>query len=163
MPGTRTAPTVDGTGFTFIKLTLTWYDYTGDQRSDSYRMDSDSTPAEIEAFAAAMQACSNGTLWRIGVSEVYNSVGDSSNALEEVWENAQDNLLFLFKDASDNGFNIFIPSPMESLFIDATEELDPTNADIIAVLAATLPLKAGYSVVSGRMSHRRQIGKKVNI
>ncbi len=163
MAGTRTAPTVDGATFTFIKVTLTWYDYTGEQRSDSYRMDSDSSSAEIEAFAAAMQAASNATLWRIQVSEVYNSVGDSSNALEEVWENAQDNLLFLFKDPSDNGFNIFIPSPMESMFIDATEELDPTNAEIIAVLASVLPMKATYAVVSGRMSHRRQIGKKINI
>lgn len=162
MPGTRTAPTVNGTP-NYILVTLTWYDYTGDQRSDTFQFDADSTNVEIEAFAAAQQALSNATLWRIQVSQGYNSDGDSGNALEEVWENAKDNLVFLLKDLLNNSMDIFVPAPINSVFIEQTETIDPTSAEIVALLAATLPMKAGYSVKSGRFTHRKQIGKKVNI
>lgn len=159
---TRTAPTVDGSP-DYIVVSLTWYDYTGDQRTDSYQFDADSTPAEIEAFAAAMQAASNATLWRIGVTDTYNSVGDSSNADEVVWEDVKTNLGFLLKDSLNNSMNVFIPAPNNGLFVEGTEELDPTDALIAAVLTATLAMKAGYSVVSGRFTQRRSIGTKVII
>lgn len=161
MPGTRTAPTVDGLAFNFILVSLTWYDYTGEQRTDTYQLDADSSAAEIEAFAAAEQALSNATLWRISVQQVYNSVGDSGNALEEVWENAKDNLVFLLKDAMNNARDFYVPSPVNSAFIEGTEEIDPTSAGIVALLASILPMRSGYSVVSGRFSHRKQIGTQI--
>lgn len=161
MPGTRTAPTVNGTP-AYKVVSLTWYDYTGDQRTDSYQFDADSTALEIEAFAAAMQALSNATLWRIQVKDTYNSVGDSSNALEEVWEEVSQNLVFLAKDSLNNAMDIFVPSPVNSAFLEGTENIDPANADIVALLAATLPMKTGYSFVSGRFTARRAIGTKIN-
>lgn len=162
MPGTRTAPAVDGTPL-YKVVSLTWYDYTGEQRTDSYQFDADSTNLEIEAFAAAMQALSNATLWRIQVSDAYNSVGDSSNALEQVWEEASANLVFLAKDSLNNSQNIFVPAPINAVMVEGTEEIDPTNAALAALLAAWLPMKANYSVVSGRFTSRRDIGTKVII
>lgn len=162
MPGTRTAPTVDGTPDYKI-VSLTWYDYTGEQRTDSYQFDADATAAEVEAFADAMQAVSNATLWRVSVSDTYNSVGDSSNALEQVWEDIKTNVAVLAKDSLNNSQNIFIPSPINAMFIEGTEELDPTNVAFAAVLTAYLAMKTGYSVVSARFSQRRSIGTRVII
>jgi hypothetical protein len=162
MPGTRTAPTISGTP-TYKIVSLTWYDYTGEQRTDSYQMDADSTAAEIEAFAVAMQALSNATLWRVGVADTYNSVGDSSNALEQVWEDAETNLVFLAKTSLNVANNLFVPAPINAAFVEGTEEIDPTNAEIAALLAAWLPMRAGFSVVSGRFTQRRSIGTKVII
>jgi len=160
MAGTRTAPTVNGTP-QFINVSVTVYDYTGDQRTDSYQLDADSTSAEIEAFVAALQACTNATIWRVVVGNVYNSVGDSSNAVEEVWENAKDNIVALAKNASNQAEDFFIPAPSNDLFIETTEEVDPANAELAAWLASILPMRAGYSFVSARFSHRRQIGTKI--
>lgn len=162
MAGTRTAPTVDGTPL-YKVVSLTWYDYTGEQRTDSYQVDADSTAAEIEAFVAAMQAMSNATLWRVQVSDSYNSVGDSSNAVEEVWEEASANLVFLAKTALNDSQNIFVPAPINAAFVEGTEELDPTYAPLATLLAAWLAMKTNYSVVSGRFTSRRDIGTKVII
>lgn len=158
---TRTAPTIDGSP-TFLNVSVTLYDYTGEQRTDSYQLDADSTAIEIEAFVAALQAVTNGTIWRVTVGEVYNSVGDPSNADEDVWENANDNVVLLAKDSSNNGINFFIPSPVDEMFVEATENIDPTNAALAALMTAILPMKAGFSFVSARFTHRKQIGTKIN-
>lgn len=158
---TRTAPTVDGSP-TFKQVSVTVYDYTGDQRTDSYLLDADSTAIEIEAFVAALQAITNATIWRVTVGDVYNSVGDPSNADEQVWENASDNVVLLAKDSGNNAINFFIPSPVDELFLEGTEEIDPTNANLTTLLNAILPMKANFSFVSARFTHRRQIGTKIN-
>lgn len=160
MPGTRTAPTVDGSP-SYINASFVWYDYTGDQRTDTYQFDGDSTNAEIEALAAALQAASNATLWRIKKSDTYNSVGDPSNALEEVWENAKDNIVLLAKNAANNSQDFYIPSPINDMFIEGTESIDPTDTTLNAVLTAIAPMQAGYGFVSARFTHRRQIGTAV--
>ena len=162
MPGTRTAPTVDGSP-TFKQLSLTFYDYTGDQRTDSYLIDAAATNAQIEAICAAIVPLSNGSLWRIKVGEVYNSIGDSSNAIEEVRENAKDNVVFLMKDLSQNGMDWFIPAPTNDMFTEGTESINPTYGATATFLTAILAVKAGFDIVSGRFTHRRQIGTKVNI
>lgn len=162
MPGTRTAPTVNGTP-TFKQVSLTFYDYTGDQRTDSYLVDADATDAEVEAIAAAAQALSNGTLWRVRVGDVYNSVGDSSNALEQVWEDAKTNVVILLKDSMQNGQDWYVPAPINAMFIEGTEEIDPANAALGTFLTAILAVRTGFSVVSGRFTQRRAIGTKVNI
>ena len=161
MPGTRTAPTVDGCP-TFKKLSITLYDYTGEQRTDSYKIDADSTAVEIEAFVDALQAVTNGTIWRVVVGEVYNSVGDPSNALEDVWEESTANLVLLAKDTNDNSENFFIPAPINAMFNEGTEDIDPTDVALGAVLSAILPMKAGFSFVSARFTSRRDIGTKIN-
>lgn len=160
MPGTRTAPTVDGTP-SYINASFTFYDYTGEQRTDTYQFDADSTNAEIEAFAAALQAASNGTLWRIKKSDTYNSVGDPTNALEEVWENAQDNIVLLAKDALNNSQDLFIPAPINAMFLEGTENIDPTSTTLADVISTALPMLASYGIVSARFTHRRQIGTAI--
>lgn len=159
---TRTAPTVDGSP-SWKAVSVTVYDYTGDQRTDTYRVDAAATDIQIEAFVAALQAISNATIWRVSVSQVYNSVGDSSNATEDVWENAKDNLVLLAKDSSDNGFNAYVPAPENGLFLDGTENIDPANVDLGTFMTALLAIKTGFSIVSARFTHRRQIGSKINI
>jgi hypothetical protein len=161
MPGTRTAPTIDGTP-DFKRVSVTVYDYTGEQRTDSYQLDADATAVEIEAFVAALQTVTNATIWRVSVSDVYNSVGDSSNAVEDVWEEASSNVVLLAKNTANASINFFIPSPVNAMFTEGTENIDPTDADLAALLAAILAMKAGYSFVSARFTSRRDIGSKIN-
>lgn len=162
MPGTRTAPTVDGT-FTFVKVSISLMDWTGDIRTDTYQFDAGSTNAQIETFVAATQAISNSTIYAVEVRQTYNSQPEQTNALEEVWENAQDNLTILAKNALNVGFNTFVPAPINAIFIENTEEIDPTNTALLAYLTSITPMKAGYNLISARLSHRKQIGKAVKL
>lgn len=161
MPGTRTAPAVNGTP-NYKRVSVTVYDYTGEQRTDSYQLDADATVAEIEAFVTALQATTNATIWRVQVSDVYNSVGDPSNALEEVWEEASSNVVLLAKNASNASIDFYIPSPINAMFIEGTESIDPSNASLASLLGSILPMKDGYSFVSARFTSRRDIGTKIN-
>lgn len=158
---TRTAPTVNGTP-TYKRLSVTLYDYTGEQRTDSYQIDAAATDVQIEAIVAAIQAISNATIWRVSVSEVYNSVGDPSNATEEVWEEVSSNVVLLAKDTSNAAQDWYVPAPENGIFIDGTENIDPTNVDLGTLLTAILAVKSGFSFVSARFTSRRDIGSKIN-
>lgn len=161
MPGTRTAPTVNGTG-NWVTVSVTMLDYTGDQRTVSLQVDAATTDIEIEAYVAALQAVTNATIYRVSVSTIYNSVGDSSNALEEVWENNFTNIAMLYKDAGNNSINSFIPAPINAAFIDSTDQIDPANAALAAYIAATLAmLPAGFGATSARLTHRKDVNSRV--
>lgn len=162
MPGTRTAPTIDGTGFQWKAVSITMYDYTGDQRTVTLRVDSDATPAEIEALVASFQVMTNATIWKTTVSDVYNSVGDPSNAVEEVWEDISANIVLLAKDAADDSTNLFIPAPVNDAFVEGTEEINPAYVPLANVLTNWLAMLTGFGVVSGRFTQRRDIGTKIN-
>lgn len=160
---TRTAPAIDGTP-NWKVLSVTVYDYTGEQRTDSYYLDADTTNAEIEAIVAALQDVTNSTIWKVTVSDLYNSVGDPSNADEAVWEEASSNLVLLLKSPTvEKGFNFFIPAPINAMFVEGTENIDPTNVDLAALMTAILPARAGYSFVSARFTARRDVGTKINL
>jgi len=161
MAGTRTAPTVDGSP-TFQTVSVTVYDYTGEQRTDSYQIEADATSAEIEAFVAGLQACSNATIWKVKVGQVYNSVGDPSNADEVVWEEASSNIVLLEKDDTNNSQDWYVPAPLNDLFLEGTENIDPSNVTLGALMTAILALKDGFSFVSARFTSRRDIGTKIN-
>jgi len=165
MPGTRTAPTVDGTN-THVKVQLRWIDWTGDKRSDTYIFTvALATDANVEALAAAMQAASNSSLYEINVSAAYSSVEDSGNALEDVWENVSDNLVLQAKQPlGGQSARNFTPSPINAMFLENTDDIDPTNAVLIALIAAwdTL-LAADYEIVGARFTSRRQINQQIKI
>lgn len=164
MPGTRTAPTVDGLGATFIGVSLRWIDYTSDLRTDTYKFAPTTTAAQIESFCAAMQAVSNASLYEIKVSDTYVSIGDGSNALEDVWENVSDNLVIQAKEPGGISLRVFCPSPIEGMFIDGTNEIDPTNGALAALLTAwTACIDVSYEVVGARFTSRRQINQQVKI
>lgn len=158
---TRTAPTVDGT-VTYKVVSITMYDYTGEQRTDSYKIDAGATNIQIEAMVATLQALTNGTIWRVRVQDVYNSVGDPTNADEVVWEESTSNIVLLAKDAQDNSENFFVPAPNNGLFVEGTENIDPANIALGGFLTAVLAVKAGFSFVSARFTSRRDIGSKIN-
>lgn len=158
---TRSAPTVNGTP-TFKSVSVTIYDYTGEQRTDTYMLDAAATDVQVEAFIAALQAITNGTIWRVRVQDVYNSVGDPSNADEVVWEEASSNVVLLAKTAAELSQDWYIPAPNNDLFLEGTENIDPSNADLGTFMTAILAMRSGFSFVSARFTSRRDIGTKIN-
>jgi len=161
MAGTRTAPTINGTPV-YQELQLSWIDYTGDVRSDSYFLDAAATDAQAVALAAAAQAASNSSLWRATMKSVYEGDQDSSNGTEVVWENVEDNLVIQAKNTTKQSLRFFIPAPNNGMFVEGTENIDPTNAELTAVLTAFLAVvPTGYTIRGARFTHRRQINQQI--
>lgn len=165
MPGTRTAPTVDGANV-WKKVQLRWIDWTADKRSDTYIFTAAlATNAAVETFAAAMQAGSNASLYEINVSDAYSAVGDSGDAIEEVWENVTDNLVLQAKQPiGGQSQRDFVPSPINAMFIENTDIIDPASSVLIAIIGSWVALlEATYEVVGARFTSRRQINVQVKI
>jgi len=159
---TRTAPTVDGS-VTFILVSVSVIDYTGDDRTDTYQFDSDSSDAEVESFISTMQLITNASIWKVEKREVYEGAKDKSNADELVRESVYDNLVLLYKDSLRNSRNIFVPAVSESVFVDGSNEIDPTSVPLANFLTSITPMLAAYDARSARFSERRKKNKAVNL
>lgn len=156
----RSAPTVNGTP-TYKRLSISYIDFTGDERSDSLDIPAGTTDALIEALVASIAPIINADLFRVTVAEVYNSVPDSSNALNQPRSSVYDNLVFLGKDPTNASIRGFLPTPVDSLFITNTDEIDPNNLALGGYLTAMLAIYPTFSFVSGRYTERREINERV--
>jgi len=156
-------PTVNGTP-TYKLVSLHYIDASGDVRSDSLQVPTAATNAEIQAYADASGDLSNGSLYKVEVSEVYNSVPDKSDATDAPKDSVYDNLVFLAKDATNASKRTFIPAPLASLFVAGTDEIDPASVPLGVYLTAVLALVAGtYSITQARYTERREINEAVKI
>ncbi len=163
MPGTRTAPAITGTP-TFKEISLRWIDANGNRRSDASIVDAAATDIQVEAVAADMQAGSNASLWAVRLVEIFEGAMTKSNALAAVKESENDNIVYHSKDATRADRRAFLPAPLESVFVSATNVPDPANALLAAIMLAWEDAWAGtFSGLSLRFSERREINEKVNL
>lgn len=161
MPGTRSAPTVDGTP-DFLELQFSWIDYVGDRYAMTMLASgTTATPAEIETLSDALQAASNASLWRVRVTQDYQGQMLKSNALEEVWNDAEDVVVIHYKNPTTRASEyVNFPAPLDDIFIEGTEQVDTADAlftDILAAVAAVLP--TGFNPATVRFSKHREINQ----
>jgi hypothetical protein len=165
MPGTRTAPTVDGTP-PFQNVSYQFIDSTEDIRSVSIQFPPGTTSAQIEAIAVALQARSNASLFNIEVKASYTSAPDVGNALAEVHISVYDNVVVLFKDQVNHSQDIFILAPITDL--QPTDSDTPVASQLIAIiLAVTTALEQGttddWQAISARFTERREKNQRTFI
>lgn len=152
----RTAPTVDGSG-NYRQVTFKWIDANNGKRSDTYRVASDATDAEIEAIVAALALASNANMYQVQVSMVYNSVANVGDASEEVYLSVQDNVVILMKDAAGNSRDWFIPAPLDGIMAAGSTNPDPANEVLQGVRdAIDAAIETGFEPVSYRFTERRK-------
>lgn len=165
MPGTRSAPTVDGTP-PFQQVSYQFIDSTEDIRSISIQFPPGTTSAQIEAVAVQLQALSNASLYNIAVRAVYGSNPDVSNALAAVHISVYDNVVVLFKDQLNHSQDIFIVAPTTDLQPDDSDT--PVGSELTAlILAVTNGLEQGttddWQAVSARYTERREKNQRTFI
>lgn len=162
MPGTRSAPTVNGT-FNAKRVTLRWIDNSGEKRADTILVEALTTDAEIEAYAAAAQAISNASLYEVSVRNQYVSTPTKTLAADEVYEDVTSNLVIQFKDGvTDTSQRGYIPSADEAVMVAGTETPDPANPAITAYVAAVgAMLPPAYAAVGIRFTQRRDMNEQV--
>lgn len=149
MPGTRTAPPVNGSP-TIIRTTIRLVDFAGDRRSlalDNLAAFGVATDADIEAFVAAVQAATNASVYAVEVSQVYNSTFQASNALSAVYQSADDAIVVNLSDATKRYQALTLRSPLASLFTPAgSEDPDSSVAALANAVVAALDIVNGGSL-----------------
>jgi len=165
MPGTRTAPTVDGTP-PYQNASFTFIDHTEDVRSISLQFPPGTTAAQIDSVGTALQARSNASLFKIEVKQIYGSTPDVGNALAEVHISVYDNVVVLFKDQLNHSQDLFVPAPTTALQPDDSDT--PIGSALTAIiLAVTAGMEQGttddWQAVSARFTERREKNQRTYI
>lgn len=158
MAGTRTAPAIDGTP-PWQNVSFHFIDNTEDSRAISGQFPPDTTAAQIEAIAAALQTRSNASLYRVDVTSSYSSQPDPGNADPVVHLSVYDNVVLLFKDQLNHSQNFFIPAPTEAVQPDNSDT--PDTAQLLALgIVIVNALEEGttddWQVISARFTERRE-------
>lgn len=165
MPGTRSAPTVDGTP-PFQYASYQFIDFSEDIRSVGVQLPPGTTAAQIEAIGTQLQALSNASLFKITVQAVYGSTPDVSNAEGVVHLSVYDNVVVLFKDQLNHSQDIFVVAPIADLLPPNTDT--PIGSELTAlILAVTNGLEQGttddWQAVSARYTERREKNQRTFI
>jgi len=133
-------------------------DSEGKERTDSYDIPTDSavaTDADLNALTAELGALSNASLYAVGVTSWFQaSTPSKANALDATNDSVKDNVVILFKDNANNGFDLYVPANVEAdTMVDGTENPDATKlADLIAAANAVW---ATYNPISIRFTERK--------
>lgn len=139
-------------------LHVSYIDSEGKERTDSYDIPTDSvvaSDAELNALANELGALSNASLYAVGVTSWFQAAPPSkANALDATNDSVKDNIVILFKDAANNGFDLFLPANVEATtMVEGTENPDPVKLDDL--ITAANAIWATYEPVSVRFTERR--------
>ena len=152
--GTRTAPTVDGTG-QFIRVSVLFVSLTEDRpRSQSYLFSASATDAQIEAFIAALQDMTTASIAQIEVGKVYAGAPSKANATGDGRTSLEDYIVISTKNVVvNNTRRLYIPAPHNTNFEPETELLITdtsvgNNVELGALLTAFDAVKANYDPVT---------------
>jgi len=144
-------------------LSLHFIDADGQIRTDSYEILPAATDAQLNAFAGAIGAASNASLYKVSVTnEFATDIPSIANAVDAVHVSVKDNIVMLFKTITGATLDVFIPAPDAPLLVEGTTNPDPENVLIVAAVAAVPPAAGGgYQVASYRYSERRKKNRAV--
>jgi len=164
MPGTRTAPTVDGIAPSYLAVSVSFIDAVGDPRTVTIQAPAGTAVADIEAYVNALQAASNASIWKVSVQEIYEGVESIANALAAVRESVDDSIVIHYKNALRVSQRVYIPSFLDTLTLVGTENPDVTDALFAAVNLTALDVLGGtYAAKTARVTERREINEAVQV
>lgn len=138
-------------------LHLSYVDFNGKPRTDSYDIPPAALDAEINEFVTTMGALTNANLWRVAYTNEYTTgVGLASEAVNAPDDSVMDNIVILMKNSPTGGIDVFVPAPLASLIIDGTEDVDTASGILGDMTGAFFDLVGGYVPFSYRYTERRK-------
>ncbi len=158
MPGTRTAPTVDGTPTSTV-VTLHTIDASGDLYANSYKTTSQPTDAAVEALANAYQAASNASLYKVSITVNYYNQPDPSQAVAAYRGSIASGINMLYADAIGNTQTPRLVAPIAGLFVQDTDTVLVPLATELSTLVTTQNVLLGvlnYNLISMQYTERRE-------
>lgn len=161
MPGTRTAPTVDGTG-TFGRISMSLVDAQGDIRSISLIVDQAISAANQEALVAATQLITNASVYSVEFTKVYSGARATSNASDTVVNSVFSNIVYHVKASPTSSQRAYVPAPVDAVFVAGTDTPDIVDTDLAAWFGSVLTAVGGaYTGQSVRYTERREVNDAI--
>jgi len=152
--GTRTAPDF-ALAASGRKVTLHFFDVSEDYYSQVIlNLPTAATDAQVEAIAAAFQAASQASLWKITDNFVYAGVAKESNAGNGLRSSSGDGINMLYKNGIA-GMTLRIPAPLEATMIGDSDNVDTTSTELLAVNTAVEAAVTGFVAESALFTGRR--------
>lgn len=158
-----TASAVDGTG-DYARVSFSFIDWTGDPRSISALVPAGVTAGQIQGVAEALGEYSHAVLWKVEVTQVYEGSSSKTGASDDGRASVYDNVVVLFRNPTTRQTqDMFVPAPVELLFIPATDSpnTDPTSdLAVLSSLWENMLGAAAYNPISARYTERREINQR---
>lgn len=161
MPGTRSAPTVNGTP-TKTLLSISFFDADEGDTTVTFQIDSGATDAEIESLVVATQAGSNASVYNVQITQQYSGVGLASNALADDYVSVKDAVRFSNKQLALGAYiRNYLPAPLGDMVFN--KQVVTSNAAYIAWRDATIVvLPSGFAAINAGFVQNVQRDKGVS-
>jgi len=155
--GTRTAPTVAIAGITSSRTSFHIVDASGDSSVDSILTPDLVSDTLVENIAAAYQATTQASLWKVEQTIVYQGAFDTSNAGTDQRNSIADGVNLLYKNITARSIqSLRAMAPIEAVMVGNQDipRLDtPGYADLIV---AQLAILSGYTHKAAQFTGRRE-------
>jgi len=158
MAGTRTAPdpTVADSE-TSVTTTLHLMDASGDVVTEAITTTAPPSSAETEAWAAAYQAATQASLYKITVSTAYEGASDPDNATTGSRDSVKDGINMLYRNlATLRATTPRLVAPISAV-MQGNQDIPLLSAtEAVALLNAQAAILSGYELQSAQYTERRE-------
>lgn len=152
---TRTAPATSTTPTTTATLHL--IDSSGDNFTDAITMPAAMTAANIETLAAAYQAASQASLWKISQTLEWVGDADPDNADVGQRNSVKDGVNLLWKNLTTlRTLSPRLIAPIDDVMQGNQDIPLLSAAEFIALIGAYQTLLSGFSLTSAQFTERRE-------
>lgn len=157
--GTRTAPVVAIANITSSNTSLHWMDASGDKTTNTLLTPDLVSDVLVEGWAAAEQAASQASLWKVEQTIVYQGDADASNAGTDQRNSVADGVNMLYKNVP-----LLTTQTLRSIapilaVMQGNQDIPllgtPGYADIITAVLAIIGA-SGYNMQSAQFTGRRE-------
>lgn len=154
---TRTAPAVATANVNKVTSTLHLIDASGDLITVALVTPDALTDAEIEAWAAAYQAVTQASLYKVSVTNEWVGTATPVNADTDQRNSVKDGINFLYNNITTlKSQTSRLVAPELVTMIDDSDIPDLTAAGIVALVAAEEAILVGYDLQSAQYTERRE-------
>lgn len=161
----RTAPTYTGTPV-YLVVSYRWIDANGQLGSTPIiTTPARATVANVEGMADALADMSNANLYDIVIENHTGVTPEPTDATDAPRESVKDIITLTQRDnATRQTQGIELPAPLDSLFVDDTNQVNSDDPAFVALLlASSLLLPATFDAISLRFTERKGYNKSTRI
>lgn len=154
--GIRTAPAVTG-AVTSTLLTLHVMDASGDFWADCIGVTSAPTDIQIEAWAAAYQAASQASLYKVSTQSIWEGDADSDNAGTDQRSTIAEGINLLYKDiAAMKSQTPRLVAPILAVMQGNQDIPLLSSTEMTNLITAELAIMSTYALNSAQFTGRRE-------
>lgn len=153
---TRTAP--DSTmAVTSTLVTLHLIDASGDQYTDAILVTAAPSAADVEAWAAAYQAATQSSLWKITTESRWEGDADPDNADVGQRNSVKDGVNLLYKNITSlRTTTPRLVAPIPAVMQGNQDIPLLSAAEMVALIGAELAILTGFALTSAQFTERRE-------